>query len=394
MLPPVINESLPSRRTRQDNGALWRVTCLIGACVCLSIGFSLFERGSDFNEFYSASKLAGTGHMYDWERIQELEIRNGEHPIPFGRLPVYGVLLKPLTILPYSYARGIWLVVNLAALIGFAMLWPVRRRRDAIMMLCWSCPAAILLSTGQDTGLFLFLVTVGLRLLRSQRDFAAGLVFSLCAAKFHLALGIPVFLLARRRWGAVAGGVAGGLVQLAISFAAEGREWPARLLQLSSISDFSPSPAKMPNLLGLTHGLPYGRGIEAVLALLALAAVWVISRRSALAIGATAAVVGGLLVSHHAYVYDAVLLLPAILLALGLPGPKALRYGALLLCVPIPYLLLMQEHGVWVVTQVSINGFGLLLLGLLAAHRLVRESPAMALRLTRQSRLMAGRRTA
>ena len=170
--------------------------------------------------------------------------------------------------------------------------------------------------------------------------------------------------------GALAGGLAGGLVQLAISFVAEGREWPARLLQLSSISDFSPSPSKMPNLLGLTHGLPYGGGVEAVLALLALAAVWVISRRSALTIGATAAVIGGLLVSHHAYVYDAVLLLPACALVLRLPAPKALRYGALLLCVPIPYVLLMQEHGAWVVAQLSINGFGMLLLGLLAFHGL------------------------
>src|ERR1039457_4422159 len=57
--------------------------------------------------------------------------------------------------------------------------------------------------------------------------------------------------------------------------------------------------------------------------LLALAAVWVISRRSALTIGATAAVIGGLLVSHHAYVYDAVLLLPACALVLRLPAPKA-----------------------------------------------------------------------
>ena len=66
--------------------------------------------------------------------------------------------------------------------------------------------------------------------------------------------------------------------------------------------------------------MPYGGGVEAVLALLALAAVWVISRRSALTIGATAAVIGGLLVSHHAYVYDAALLLPACALVLRLPG--------------------------------------------------------------------------
>jgi hypothetical protein len=353
---------------RRDNGAVLRVTCLIGACVCLWIGFSVFERGTDFNQFYSASKLAGTGRIYDWGSIQALELRNGPHPVPFGRLPVYAVLLKPFTLLTYDYARVAWLLVNLAALIGFAALWPVRRRQEAVMMLCWSCPAAILLSTGQDTGLFLFFVTVGLRLLQSKRDFAAGLAFSLCAAKFHLALGIPIFLLARRRWGALAGGVAGGMIQLAISFAAEGREWPARLLRLSAISDFSPSPSKMPNLLGLTHSLPWGGGIEAVLALLALAAVWVVSRRSALTIGATAAVTAGLLVSHHAYVYDGLLMLPAIALVLRLPAPKTLRYGALLLCVPIPYVLLMQEHGAWVPAQIIVNGVGLWLLGLLAVQ--------------------------
>jgi hypothetical protein len=338
------------------------------------MGFSLFERGSDFNQFYSASKLAGTGHLYDWDRLQELELRNGAHPIPFGRLPVYAVLMKPFTLLPYNYARTAWLLVNLAALAGFAALWPVRRRRDAVMMLCWSCPAAILLSTGQDTGLFLFFVAVGLRLLQSNRNFAAGLVFSLCAAKFHLALGIPVFLLGRRHWGALAGGLAGGAIQLAISFAAEGREWPARLMRLSSLSDFSPSPSHMPNLLGLTHALPLGLAVEAVLGILALAAVWSISRRSPLIIGATAAVAAGLLVSHHSYVYDGVLLLPGIALVLRLPVPPALRYGALALCIPIPYLLMMQEHGPWILAQVCINGVSLGLLGVLAFHGLRRSA--------------------
>jgi hypothetical protein len=350
--------------------AVFWLKCLIGICLCLSIGFSAAERGNDFNEFYSASKLAGTGHIYDWDRIQELELRNGSDTIPFGRLPVYGVLLKPLTVLPFNYARVAWLLVSAAALFGFALLWPGLRRQDAIVMLCWSCPAAFMLSMGQDTGLFLFCVTVGLRLLQSKRDFAAGLVFSLCAAKFHLALGIPVFLLARHKWGALAGGVAGGLLQLAISFTAEGLEWPARLLHLASISEFSPAPLRMPNLLGLTNSLPFGGYIEAVLGLLALTAVWIVSRRSALAIGATAALVGGLLVCHHAYVYDAVLLLPAFALALRLPADNVLRYWALLLCVPIPYLLLVQRHGIWALAQFSINGFGLLLLGLLAFHSL------------------------
>ena len=355
-----------------------RVTCLIGLCVCLWIGIRLPERGADFNQFYSASKLAGTGQMYDWDRLQRLELRHGSHPIPFGRLPVYAVLFKPLTVLPHSYARVVWLVINAAALIGFVMLWPGGRRPDGIMMLCWSCPAAVLLSTGQDTGLFLFFIALGLRLLESQRGLAAGLVFSLCAAKFHLALGIPIFLLARRRWGALAGGAAGGLLQLAISFTAEGRDWPARLWRLSSISDFSPSPAKMPNLLGLTHALPYGGVAQALLAVLVLVAVWIVSRRPGLRVGATAAVLGGLMVGPHAYVYDAILLLPACAFACRIPAVKVLRYGALLLCVPIPYLLLMQEHGLWALAQIAINGFSLSLLGLLAFHGFRRYSGSSA----------------
>jgi hypothetical protein len=65
-----------------------------------------------------------------------------------------------------------------------------------------------------------------------------------------------------------------------------------------------------------------------------------------------------------------VLLLPGIALALRLPVPQALRYGALALCIPIPYLLMMQEHGPWILAQVCINGVSLGLLGLLALHGL------------------------
>jgi hypothetical protein len=71
-----------------------------------------------------------------------------------------------------------------------------------------------------------------------------------------------------------------------------------------------------------------------------------------------------------------VLLLPACALGLRLPGPQALRFAALLLSVPIPYVLLIEDNGAWVVAQVAINGFGLALLGLLAFHALRRFAPA------------------
>lgn len=84
---------------RRHNGAVSRGKCLIGVCVSVWMAFNT-GGGGDFNEFYAASKLAGTGHIYDWSRIQKLELRNGAKPIPFERLPVYAVLLKPLTTLP------------------------------------------------------------------------------------------------------------------------------------------------------------------------------------------------------------------------------------------------------------------------------------------------------
>ena len=51
----------------------------------------------------------------------------------------------------------------------------------------------------------------------------------------------------------------------------------------------------------------------------------------------------GLLVSHHAYCYDALLMLPALLLAYEEPHPEWLRTWALVLFTPVPYLSLLSN---------------------------------------------------
>jgi len=352
-----------------DHARNWRLTlaiCLIGACVCLGIGFTVPERGGDFTEFYAAGKLAGSGQMYDWERVQQVERLYGNIEVPFGRVPFYAILFKPIAALPHVWGRGVWMLINALALGAFAMLWPVARRDWLAMSLCWSVPAALLLSTGQDTALFLAFAALGFRLLEADREIAAGLVFSLCAAKFHLALGIPVYLLARGKWNTITAAGAGGLMQFGISGAVEGWDWLLRLLGLARISEFSPAVPKMPNLYGLTHWLPFGLGVEALLTVAVLVAVWVIARRSTPAAGATAAVIGGLLVSHHAYVYDALLLLPALALAWELMLPEPARYWVLLLWTPIPYVALMADR-LAAFAQASISLFCLALVGVLAA---------------------------
>jgi hypothetical protein len=60
--------------------------------------------------------------------------------------------------------------------------------------------------------------------------------------------------------------------------------------------------------------------------------------------GLAAALTGSLLVSYHAYVQDAVILIPAILIVLEDARGLAVRYTALALATPIPWVLLLARR--------------------------------------------------
>jgi hypothetical protein len=303
----------------------------------------------------------GTGHLYDWNSIRPLELAHGSRAVPFGRIPVFAVALKPLSALPYEWARFLWLAGSVGATVGFIFVWPdgpARRMRAAAA--CWSAPAAICLAFGQDSVWFLFFVAVGIRLLLRGREFAAGAVFSLCLGKPHLALLAPIWLAAQRKWRALLGGVAGGALGLVLSVAAEGWRWPARLLALARRPDFDPAPDRMPNLRGLLTVIDGGLAVEIAFALVIVVAVWQISRRLPPKAAAAMALAGGLLISHHAYVYDVVILLPALLLPFTDAFPSWLRYWALVLLTPIPYFFLLSNVE-WP-AHLAISGFTVALL--------------------------------
>lgn len=332
----------------------------------------------DFNQYYAAGKLVGSGHLYDWDAIRTLELQHNRTAVPCGRIPAFALAFKPISWLPYDAAHALWLGFGIAALAGFAALWPLSNRARACAAVCWSVPAALCLGFGQDSILFLFFVTAGLKLLLNGQDFWAGAAFSLCAGKPHLALLLPVFLAAKGKWKALLGGLAGGIVILSVSFAAEGRQWPARLVSLMSIAEFDPAANRMPNLRGLLQTVGGGWPLELALALAVTAAIWFLIRRGPLPFGASLALAGGLLLSHHAYGYDLVLLLPALLLAFELPHPAWIRLWAMALFCPIPYYLLMnpKTDTDWA-GHLMISGYTLALIAALAwtkwRLRIVRE---------------------
>ena len=58
--------------------------------LAFNIWFAVLNRGGwgvDFNQFYAASRLVGTGHLYDWDALRKIEAENGRE-VPTGRLPV------------------------------------------------------------------------------------------------------------------------------------------------------------------------------------------------------------------------------------------------------------------------------------------------------------------
>jgi hypothetical protein len=360
--------------TREDR-QVWIIVCIVGIVLSTIAALRSGDFSHDFNQFSVAAQLVGSGHLYSFEHMQRAQSAYQDEIIPFGRLPVYALLFKPLTCLPRAAARILWFVINAAALAGSLFLWPFRQPRYAFAAVCWSFPAAILLGHGQDTALFLLFATAGTRLLWSGQFFWAGLVYAMCANKFHLTAGLVALVLAARAWRTIWGGICGLGVLLAVSFAAEGPQWPLRLLELSYSPLFTPAPYKNPNLSGLAYWLPLSTGVEGVLAVAVLAATYRICRRETPEAGAAAALIAGLLTGHHAYVYDCILLIPALIVTLESAAPAPLRLWALLLCLPAMYQLLLTP-AMSAMAQFSITGFSLVLLAVFVTAKMKRQDQA------------------
>ena len=183
--------------------------------------------------------------------------------------------------LPYPLARIVWLIASVLALGIFAVVWPGVDGSWMAVALAWSMPVGLCLVLGQDTPFWLMLTALGLFLLQRGRPQLAGLVFSLCICKFHLALGIPILLAAQRRWSALLSACASGAALLAACFLIEGPAWPLRYLEASRQTSFSPAVYRMPNLNGIAYWFPWPTAVEIVLTIAVICLLWTVCRRTA-----------------------------------------------------------------------------------------------------------------
>jgi len=126
--------------------------------------------------------------------------------------PPFAVFIYlPLAWLPYGTSALLWTVLSaglLAAslLLAKPLVHPRRRGDYRVLVLVFTATPAVLelVGAGQDSGIALVVLMLGLRLLLAERNVAAGAVLALGLFKPQLFVFVPLALLLQQRYRALA----------------------------------------------------------------------------------------------------------------------------------------------------------------------------------------------
>lgn len=303
---------------------LWLIAAAVAAWLPL-LGVPL--RGwLDFSAFYAAGSLAFTPQVTDLVPITAFQVEHGLPITPFVYPAGMALPYALLAALPYGVAAALHATLMAGLLLLATVLWAdivgLPRRWAVLGALAWA-PAAAGVASGQNSSVALLLVVLTTGALVRQRDAVAGALTGLLAYKPQLAAPIAGVLLLRGRWTALVG-VAGMLgVQYVLGVVATGGrlDWPAGWIE--SVQAYQEADLlangwqaiSLPGLaarLALATGIGWlplvGYGVAAAIIAWCLPAL----RRAAWPEAIALAAALGLLISPHAWVYDATLLLPAL----------------------------------------------------------------------------------
>ena len=327
--------------------------CLLGLAVnCVIIGpwalKGAYQGQNDFRLFYIGGKLAGSENLYNVRQVlaaQQDAFGESSRRLMPVRLPFYYAFLSPLARFPYEQALVLWAVSSILGIALFILLSPPASRIWLAVACCWSLPLVFSVAIGQDLGFVLLVLGAALRTYRAQKQWLAGVILSLCLIKFNLFLLLPLLFLGRREWRVASGFCVGTAFLLTLSFASAGN-WPHSYLALILDPVVSPDPRLMPNLHGLAARLPGHGFVEFLLSVSVIVLVWRAVRKYDLEVGLGATLLGGLLLTRHAYMQDCAILIGTLVMLCLRPPNPVVRNCALALLVPFPYLLFFVQGGV------------------------------------------------
>jgi hypothetical protein len=186
--------------------------------------------GIDYHTYKAAAVIGlkeGWSEIYDQAAVAvaQIQLDPGEVAQPFLSPPTVAWLVTPLVPLPYSFSYYIWALLTLVAYVA-AIAWSTTSRGLDRWILVAAAVSPWWVLEAFRVGQVVPLVAVGMalawRLLRENRNVAAGLALSLLLLKPNTAFLVPFAVLAAGRVRAFAALTAVGAVLVVVALLAVG----------------------------------------------------------------------------------------------------------------------------------------------------------------------------
>jgi hypothetical protein len=303
-----ILRSAPSHKSHVLSPLLFALTSFYALLFAFVFRQYPYAEPGGFPVFYTAGKLA----RYDLRGLYSQHLQDMFHPGNLGtgyffHLPYELLLLVPLSYLPQTFAYAVWTLLNLLCLFGVAAI--LRRHFPTFAMFTPFAfgPTLSLLLNGQDLGILALLVALAFDSFAKEKDLQAGAILALGLFKFPLVLPL-VAILSFRHWRVLVGFIAFSVPLLLASALVVGTQGIRDYVALTHGTDAKEAPRILINLRGAI-GVLFGPHTVLVIVLsvaLAVLVAWMKSTRIPMF---CIAVVVTELVSWHAHLYDALLIL-------------------------------------------------------------------------------------
>ena len=271
--------------------------------------------GIDFHTYVAAAMVglqSGWSRIYDQGLVSvaQRSLVPGYRAQPFLSPPTVAWLVAPLQALPYPLSFDLWMFITLTAMI-FALAWSTDYRGLArivavgVALVPWWLAQAVMV--GQVVPLVAASLLISWRLLRAERDVAAGLVLALLLLKPNTALLAPIALLIAGRVRAFAAWAAAAAVIAIASLATLGvHGFGAYVADLSRL----PSGANHLTLSG-TFGLAGTAATVTRVLIVAVTLVTAFRYRAHAGLVLAAAALGSLMISPYLHASDLCVLMAA-----------------------------------------------------------------------------------
>jgi len=324
-------------------------------------------KGTDFLLFYNLGRFAHEGNgaaLYDEDlleaRARQLvpESRQTRYPVVYP--PQVALFFSPLASLSYGWALAIWMAVTSLAYAGCCYVaWKaspaLADQGPTVAAAAAGFPGFVnLIGFGQNSAIALVCFSVAFLALTRHRSFAAGLALGCLAYKPQLGIVAAVVFLAARQWKLIAGAVLSIGLQLGLCALYFGpgilrMYWEANRDPIATLQRLQVKIYQMHSLRTFFAMLlpwpPVAAALYGVAALIVVIGAVVCWRSSlSLPLRYTALLIATVLVSPHLYVYDLVLIAPALIFASAAvvkdPSSQVARplKTAVYLCYLLPFL--------------------------------------------------------